>query len=94
MEIPGIDPEVDKEAFPHPPFPAASPQFSPMAAYLSRLAPSSRLTMAKMLRRSVELPGFSMLAGTVPSSRPNGQQPIETSQLKPAVYEPFTARLN
>ena len=52
--------EVGKHAFPHLiPFPTRPPRFSPVAAYLSRLAPSSQLTMAKLLSRLVELLGSS-----------------------------------
>jgi hypothetical protein len=70
MEVPGINPKVGKEAFPHAiPFPAPVPQLSPMAAYLSRLAPSLRLTMAKLLLRIVSLLGSSTVAEAFPWSR-------------------------
>jgi hypothetical protein len=70
MDSHSVDPKVGKEAFPHViPFPAPPPRFSPMAAYLSRLAPSSQLTMAKLLRRIVAQLGSSATAKAFPGSR-------------------------
>ena len=69
MEILGIDPEVGKDTFPHLiPFPAPPPQFSPMAAYLSRLAPSSQRATSKLRRRIVALLGSTVTAEAFPWS--------------------------
>ena len=69
MEILGIDSEVGKEAYPHLfPFSAPPLLLSPTAAYLSHLAPSSRLTMAKLIRRLVKLLGSSSRAEEYPWS--------------------------
>jgi len=50
--------KLGKEPFPVViPFPPPPSQFSPMAAYLSRLAPSSQRTVAKLLQRIITLLG-------------------------------------
>jgi site-specific recombinase XerC len=93
MEILAADPGVGKEAFPHLGFPAPLPQFSPMAAYLSRLAPSSRRTMTKLLRCSVELLGSSMPAESFPWSRLDYSRTLQLRQILASRYAPATANL-
>jgi site-specific recombinase XerC len=96
MDVLVADPEVDKERvgkepFPHLPFPFIPPQFSPMAAYLSRLAPSSRLTMGKLLRCPVKLPGASMRAGTFPWPRLDYSRTLRLPQILASRYTPAPA---
>jgi integrase/recombinase XerD len=94
MEAPGIISKVGKEAFPHAiPFPSPAPQFSPMAAYLSRLAPSSRLTIAKLLKRIVTLLGSSTAAEAFPWSRLDYATTIQLRQALVSRYAPATANL-
>jgi hypothetical protein len=95
MEIPGIHSEVGKDAFTHLmiPFPAPTRQFSPMAAYLSRLAPSSQLTMAKLLQRIVTLLGSSTAAAAFPWSRLDYATTIQLRQTLVSRYAPATANL-
>jgi site-specific recombinase XerD len=94
MEVPGINPKVGKEAFPQViPFPAPVPKFSPMAAYLSRLAPSSRLTMAKLLRRIVTLLDSSTAAEAYPWARLDYARTIQLRQTLASHYAPATANL-
>ena len=94
MEILGIDSEVGKEAFTHLiPFPASAPQFSPMSAYLSRLAPSSQLTMAKLLQRIVTLLGSSTTAEAFPWPRLDYSRTIQLRQTLVSRYAPATANL-
>jgi hypothetical protein len=70
MEISGIHALVGKEAFPHLiPFPPSPPQFSPMAAYLSRLAPHTQRATSKLLRRIVARLGSTATAEAFPWSR-------------------------
>ncbi|SPE19122.1 Integrase family protein [Candidatus Sulfotelmatomonas gaucii] len=86
--------EVGKGTFPHViPFPPPPLQFSPMAAYLSRLAPSSRLTMAKLLRRIVALLGSSTAAEAFPWSRLDYATTIQLRQTLASHYAPATANL-
>jgi site-specific recombinase XerD len=94
MEISGIPAEGGKYQFTHLiPFPAPSRQFSPMAAYLSRLAPSSRLTMAKLLQRIVALLGSSTAAEAFPWSRLDYAATIQLRQALVSCYAPATANL-
>jgi site-specific recombinase XerD len=93
MEISGIHCEVGKEAFPHF-IPFHSPtHFSPMQSYLSRLAPSSRLTMTKLLRRIVTLLGSSTRAEDFPWSRLGYAATIQLRQILASRYAPATANL-
>jgi len=86
--------KVGKEAFSHAiPFPPPAPQFSPMAAYLSRLAPSSRVTMTKLLKRIVALLGSSTAAEAFPWSRLNYARAIQLRQTLASHYAPATANL-
>lgn len=94
MEMLDINSKVGKEAFPHViPFPPPVSNFSPMAAYLSRLAPSSRLTMAKLLRRVVTLLGSSTSAEAFPWSRLDYATTIQLRQTLATRYAPATANL-
>jgi site-specific recombinase XerD len=94
MEILGIDSKVGKDTFTHLiPFPASARQFSPMAAYLSRLAPSSQLTMAKLLQRIVMLLGSSTAAEAFPWSRLDYATTIQLRQALVSRYAPATANL-
>ena len=73
--------EASKDPFPHViPFLPPPPQFSPTAAYLSKLAPCSRLTMAKLLRRVVTLLGSSTAAEGFPWSRRDYATTIQLRQ--------------
>jgi site-specific recombinase XerD len=86
--------KVGKEAFSQAiPSPSPAPQFSPMAAYLSRLAPSSRVTMVKLLRRIVTLLGSSTAAEAFPWSRLNYARAIQLRQTLASHYAPATANL-
>ena len=86
--------KVGKEAFPRViPFPSPSSQFSPVTAYLSRLAPSSRLTMVKLLRRIVTLLGSSTAAEAYPWSRLDYATTIQLRQALVTRYAPATANL-
>jgi site-specific recombinase XerC len=86
--------EVGKGTFTHLiPFLAPARQFSPMAAYLSRLAPSSRLTMAKLLRRIVPLLGSETAAEAFPWSRLDYAATIQLRQTLVSHYAPATANL-
>jgi len=94
MEISGIHAEGGKYPFTHLiPFPAPSRQLSPMAAYLSRLAPSSRLTMTKLLQRIVTLLGSSTRAEAFPWSRLDYSTTIQLRQALVSCYAPATANL-
>jgi site-specific recombinase XerC len=95
MDILGITSEVGKEAF--TPFtisfPAPAPRFSPMQAYLSRLAPSSQLTMKKLLQRIVTLLGSSTAAEAFPWSRLDYATTIQLRKTLVSRYAPATANL-
>jgi integrase/recombinase XerD len=86
--------KVGKETFPQViPFPSPTAQFSPMAAYLSRLAPSSRLTMAKLLQRIVTLLGSETAAELFSWSRLDYATTIQLRQALVTRYAPATANL-
>ena len=95
MEIFGIDDKGGKYPFTKVtiPFPPLAKQFSPMQAYLSRLAPSSRLTMAKLLQRIVALLGSSSPAEEFPWSRLDYATTIQLRQTLVSRYAPATANL-
>jgi integrase/recombinase XerD len=94
MDILGLHSEVGKDPFPEVIlFPAPTNKLSPMTAYLSRLAPSSRLTMAKLLRRIVKLLGSSTPAEAFPWSRLNYATTIQLRQTLVSRYAPATANL-
>jgi site-specific recombinase XerC len=94
MESPGIHAEVGKDAFTQLiPFPAQAKNFSPMAAYLSRLAPSSQLTIAKLLQRIVTMLGSSTAAEAFPWSRLDYAATIRLRQALVSRYAPATANL-
>ena len=86
--------EAGKGAFPHLiPFPAPPPRFSPAAAYLSRLAPSSQLTMTKLLGCLVELLGSSTPAEEFPWAHLDYGRAIRLRQTLASRYAPATANL-
>src|ERR1700733_10226966 len=94
MEVFGIHREVGKDTFPEVIlFPAPTSKLSPMTAYLSRLAPSSRLTMVKLLQRIVKLLGSSTPAEAFPWSRLNYATTIQLRQTLASRYAPATANL-
>ncbi len=64
-----------------------------MAAYLSRLAPSSQLTMAKLLQSIVTMLGSSMPAELFPWSRLDYAATIQLRQTLVSRYAPATANL-
>lgn len=64
-----------------------------MAAYLFRLAPSSRLTMAKFLRRIVALLDSEIAAEAFPWSRLDYATTIQLRQTLATRYAPATANL-
>jgi site-specific recombinase XerD len=75
------------------PFPAPPPKFSPATAYLSRLAPSSRLTMTKLLQRLVELLGSSTPAEGFPWAHLDYATTLQLRQALVSRYAPATANL-
>jgi site-specific recombinase XerC len=94
MEILGMNPEVGKDTFTHLiPFPPPPRQFSPVQAYLSRLAPTSQLTMAKLLQRVVALLGSSTTAEAFPWARLDYSRTIQLRQTLATRYAPATANL-
>lgn len=87
-------PEVGKGTFPHViPFSPPTPRFSPVEAYLSRLAPSSRHTMAKLLRRLVEMLGSPTPAEAFSWSQLDYARTIALRQTLAVRYAPATANL-
>jgi len=64
-----------------------------MAAYLSRLAPSSQRTVAKLLQRIVTLLGSSTAAEAFPWSRLDYATTIQLRQKLASHYAPATANL-
>jgi hypothetical protein len=94
METYSADPKVGKEPFPRLiPFPAPLPRPSPVDAYLSRLAPSSRLTMAKLIRRLVKLLGSPTRAEEYPWSLLDYARTIALRKTLASRYAPATANL-
>jgi len=94
MEISDSCSEGGKEAFTKLiPFPPPTPNLSPMAAYLSRLAPSSQLTMAKLLKQIVTPLGSTTAAEAFPWSRLNYATTIQLRQTLVSRYAPATANL-
>ena len=95
MEIPDIHAKGGKYPFTHLtiPFPAPVKKLSPMTAYLSRLAPSSQLTMAKLLQRIVTLLGSSTAAEVFPWSRLDYATTMQLRQALVSRYAPATANL-
>jgi site-specific recombinase XerD len=64
-----------------------------MDAYLSRLAPSSRLTMAKLLQKIVTLLGSSAAAEAFPWARLDYAATIQLRRILVSRYAPATANL-
>jgi site-specific recombinase XerD len=64
-----------------------------MTAYLSRLAPSSQLTMAKLLQRIVSLLGSSTAAAAFPWAHLDYATTIQLRQRLASHYAPATANL-
>ena len=64
-----------------------------MSAYLSRLSPSSQLTMAKLLQRIVTILGSSTAADAFPWSRLDYATTIQLRQTLVSRYAPATANL-
>lgn len=94
MQTQSFDLNARKHAFPHViRFPSPPLKFSPATAYLSRLAPSSQLTMAKHLGRLVELLGSSTPAEQFPWADLDYGQTLRLRQVLVARYAPATANL-
>jgi integrase/recombinase XerD len=94
MQMQSSGPNVGKQSFPHlSPFPAPHRKFSPATAYLSRLAPSSQLTMAKRLGRLVELLGSSTPAEEFPWADLDYGRTLRLRQALVSRYAPATANL-
>ena len=94
MEIQNTASGVGKGAFPHLiPFPTPPPRFSPSAAYLARLAPSSQLTMTKLIGRLVKLLGSTTTPEAFPWSQLDYARTIALRQTLASRYAPATANL-
>ena len=73
--------------------PSPHQKFSPATAYLSRLAPSSQITMRKLLGRLVELMGSSASVEDFPWAQLDYDRTLRLRQALIAHYAPASANL-